>query len=168
MDRSRSAPVVTHLITLALLATTLSGCALTRSFFGGALRADVRVAPDANLDSPVAVSFVVVHDKKLLERLMELPARSWFEQREQLLRDFPRQLQAWTWEWIPDQQVPPLRKRFKAGARGGLVFADYLTEGDHRARFDPYRPFRLDLDRRSLEVTFKARDRGPATPLEIP
>jgi type VI secretion system protein len=138
-----------------------------RSWFGGNVRADVRVDRQANLNSPVAVSVVVVRDKDLLDRLIELPAAQYFEQREQLQRDFPKDLDEWSWEWVPGQVVAPLSLRFRAGAKGGLVFADYLTEGDHRARFDPYRPFRLVLGETELSLIFERKSRGPSTPLEV-
>lgn len=144
-----------------------TGCGTLRSFFGGRLRADVVIAPDANRDSAVAVEIVVVRDKDFLKRLMDLSARQWFEQRDQLRRDFPKAFQSWSFEWIPGQQVRPIRERFKAGARGGFVFADYWTEGPHRARFDPHRPFQVRLETTDLEVRTTPRRSGPPTILEV-
>lgn len=161
--------VVSSLLLPCLLLSMVlwTGCSTLRSWFGGRLRADVVIAPDANRDSALAVEMVVVRDKDFLKRLMDLSARDWFTQRDQLRRDFPKAFESWDYEWIPGQQIPPIRKRFKAGARGGFVFADYLGEGPHRARFDPYQPFQVRLERTDLEVRTKPSRSGPPTILEV-
>lgn len=117
----------------------------------------MRVAVDSQLNalSPVAVEVLVVYDKKLLATLQSMTAQSWFAQREQLLqqyRDVEHELDAWTWEWVPGQVVPEQVRRFKAGARGGLIFANYFSPGDHRASFDPFEPFLLNLQPSSFTV----------------
>lgn len=163
---ARSVPALLPLLLLIPLVFS-TGCSTLRSFFGGHLRAEVVIAPDANRDSAVAVEFVVVRDKDFLKRLMDLTARQWFEQRDQLRRDFPKAFQSWDFEWIPGQQVPTVRRRFQAGARSGIVFADYLSEGPHRARFDPYEPIRVRLGKNDLEVQAKPSRAGPPTILEV-
>jgi type VI secretion system protein len=142
----------------------VSGCGTLRGFFGGAVRAQVVIAQGLNQDSPVAVELVVVRDGKLLERIAELTAAQWFEQREQLRRDFTRELDSWRYEWVPGQVVPRIRRKFRAGVRGGVVFADYAGPGAHRARFDPYRPFTLILDERDLAVLGGRRRLSPLPP----
>ena len=110
----------------------------------------MRVAVDAQLNdlSPVAVEVLVVYDKKLLATLETMSAQTWFAEREGLLQQYQQvehALDAWLWEWVPGQVVPEQVRRFKAGARGGLVFANYFSPGDHRASFDPFKPFLLNL-----------------------
>jgi type VI secretion system protein len=127
------------------LAWTFSagGCGVAtraRSLLGG--RVDVRVAlsETANRNHPVAADLVVVRDPELLERLLGMSAREWFRQRDQIQRDFlpGKDLDVWSWEWVPGQRVPEQEIPLAAGAEGGIVFADYRTPGAHRARFNPF------------------------------
>lgn len=118
-----------------------------RSLFGGDITVATRIDPRANQDNPIAVELVVVYNKKLLEQLLALPAREWFKRREQIRRDYPDNegFVSWKWEWVPGQEVPARELSFGVGARGGIVYADYLSEGDHRARIDPHQSFAIVL-----------------------
>ncbi|HEX7154207.1 MAG TPA: hypothetical protein VF618_22155 [Thermoanaerobaculia bacterium] len=120
--------------------------------FGGELPVEVKVAPDANLDSPVAVDLLIVYDKKLVEKLLAIPSAEWFAKREQFLRDYPKQLAVEAREWVPGQQVEPLTLTYRPGAVMVIVFADYATDGEHRAAVDPQQLFRLVLGERDLTV----------------
>ncbi|HEX9983242.1 MAG TPA: hypothetical protein VGF69_08260 [Thermoanaerobaculia bacterium] len=123
-----------------------------RGMFGGELPVEVRVAPDANHDSPVAVDLLVVYDKKLLDKLLATPSAEWFAKRDQFLKDYPKQLVVEAREWVPGQAVEPLTLTYRPGAVMVVVFADYGTAGDHRAAVDPQQLFRLVLGERDLAV----------------
>lgn len=137
-------------LALSLAALTLTGCSwfgLDR-FFGGKLAVRVVVAPDLNELSPVAVELLVVYDKKVLATLQQMTAQQWFQQRDQLLQQYSQarhELDHWKWEWVPGQVVPQQECKYKIGAHGALVFADYFSPGDHRASVDPFRPLLLNL-----------------------
>ncbi|HYL06344.1 MAG TPA: type VI secretion protein [Thermoanaerobaculia bacterium] len=116
-----------------------------RSMFGGDLPLQVTVSPQANHDSPIAVELVIAYDDKVLDELLKTPAGDWFRKREQLRRDYAGQLETWKWEWVPGQEVAAVEVSYRLGAKGAVLFADYLTPGEHRARLDPHRPLRLLL-----------------------
>lgn len=140
---------------LAASFLVLAACGLvttTQRMFGGSLPIEVTIAGSANQASPVAVDLLIVYDKRLLDRLLALGAREWFQQREQWKRDFPGDFESWGWEWVPGQPVGRQQADFRAGAKAGLVFADYLTPGAHRAQFDPHSPVRLLLGEATLTV----------------
>lgn len=120
--------------------------------FGGTLPVEVTVAADVNQRSPIAVELLVVYERPVLEKLRELSARDWFDRRDQLRRDHPGAFESWSWEWIPGQEVTVLEIRYGVGAKAGIVFADYLTPGSHRAVLDPHRPVRLELERDDFAV----------------
>lgn len=139
------------LCALGLLAGT-SACLLPDklpSYFGGHVRMQVFVAQDLNLESPVAVELLVVYDKKLLKSLEQMTASQWFAKREQFLKDHSgkkkKALDHWKWEWVPGQVVPEQERPYQVGVAGGVVFANYFTPGEHRASFDPFEPFLLNL-----------------------
>lgn len=140
---------------LALLMIVAASCGLpnrVRSMFGGELPIQVTISPDANEDSPVAVELIVAYDEKIVDELLKMPARKWFDGREQFFRDHPEKIDSWKWEWIPGQEVPPIELSYGIGAKRVVLFADYLVPGDHRATVDPQRPFRLILGQSELEL----------------
>ena len=124
----------------------------TRSMFGGSLPFQVTVAPDANENSAIAVDLVVLYDAKLVEQLLKLKASDWFKQKNQFVRDHPNQVAVHGWEWVPSQAVKPQTISYGSGARKVVLFADYVSEGDHRATVDPQQSFRLLLQKIDFDV----------------
>lgn len=143
-----------------LLGLVLSCSANPRSFFGGDLKLQVDVAPEANQNSAVAVELLVVSNEQVLADAMKLSAHDWFLKREEWKRDHPKGYVSWSWEWVPGQSVPPQKLSFGTGARAGLLFADYLSAGNHRLRFDPHQGVRLHLGEK--EFTVEPISRGAA------
>jgi type VI secretion system protein len=142
-------------LALQVLALATTGCGLiakTRRLTGGRLPVQIALSDQLNQNSPVAVDLVVVYDKKFLARLEELSARDWFEKRDQFLRDYPDAFESWLWEWTPDQEAQSRELDVKIGAKGGVVFADYFSPGQHRAFFNPHKPIRLSLEDREFMI----------------
>lgn len=146
--RLELAPSWRFLATLSLcfLLVLLPGC-----LFGGAKVAtrslEVVAAPDANRESPVPVDLVLLRAEPMIALIAGLTARQWFDQRSQLLRDHPNDLDYRSWEFPPGQVA--IFDEFPFESRKGValfVFADYLSEGAHRVRVDPLEKFRLRLE----------------------
>jgi hypothetical protein len=139
----------------ASLLLAVLGCGTgSRSLFGG----DIAVRVDADLkinqDSPVPVELVIVYDKDLLAQLAGMKAHDWFAGREQLRKDHPGDddFVSLSWEVVPGQSLPPQTLSFGSGARGGFVFADYFSDGAHRARVDPHQSLRIHLQTDDVAV----------------
>ncbi len=133
----------------------LTSCGVTtkvRSAFGGDLPFRVTVAPDANENSAVAVDLVVVCDTKVLDQLLKLKATEWFARKQQFLNDYSDALAVKGWEWIPNQVVDEQFVPYRSGARKVVLFADYHTDGEHRASVDPQQPFHLVLGPMDLQL----------------
>lgn len=146
---------VFRLTILGILMIATASCGLPnrmRSMFGGDLPIQVIISPGANEDSALAVDLIVAYDEKIIDELLKISARKWFEGRAQFLRDHPEKIRHWTWEWTPGQEVEPLEVSYGIGAKQVVVFADYLVPGDHRATRDPQRPFRLVLEQSELRL----------------
>jgi type VI secretion system protein len=134
----------------------LCGCSANpRSFFGGEIELEIYTDAQLNQDSPVAVELIVVRDEKLLEKLLELKAQQWFEQREQFQRDHPgtKSFSSWYWELVPGQPLLTQKLEFDSGARAVVVFANYFSEGQHRVRAEAHQNLviRLGKDDVTLE-----------------
>jgi type VI secretion system protein len=130
-----------------LLAGAL-GCGTgAKSLFGGDITLQVAAEPGINQDSPVPVELVVVFDKDLLAQLAGMTARDWFQKRDQIHKDHPGEddLVSRSWEVVPGQSLPEDTLSFGSGARGGIVFADYFSDGAHRVRVDPHQSIKIRL-----------------------
>ena len=121
------------------------------------LKMRVHISPDANNNNPIALDLVLVKDKKLLNELGKMTAAEWFEKRDQLRRDYPkeRDLGNRRWEWVPGQVVVinpiPLESKFA----GGIIFANYFTPGAHRALINPRKPFVINLGAKDISVALE-------------
>ena len=118
------------------------------------LEVKVHISPTANNNNPVAVDLVLVKDKKLLQELMKMSASDWFEKRNQVELDYPKEteLDAGRWEWVPGQQVKVDRVPVNLDIAGGVVFAKYFNAGTHRAPFDPRKGILITLADENLCV----------------
>lgn len=109
--------------------------------------------PLANLNSPIAVEFVIVRDPKLLASLLEMTSKEWFAKRAQLKSDFPKDIETVSWEFVPGQSVAtrklPLHRR---KAKGLIAFANYFTAGPHRLRLDPFKHVVLQLGESDFRI----------------
>ncbi|MGA7782871.1 MAG: hypothetical protein WCA85_34900 [Paraburkholderia sp.] len=114
----------------------------------------IAVTAQANLDTPIAVDAVLVRNPQLLDTLLGLPSAKWFAQRDQLRRDYPKDLSVISYELVPGQQISDSPFAFDGQrAAGVLVFADYQTAGAHRVRLDggPAKPL-LQLGDQDLQL----------------
>lgn len=138
---------------LSFFVCALAGCGL---LFGQKIRVQVDVSRSLNQNSPVALDVVLIYDPKILADLQKLTAKEWFEKRDQMVRDHPKdlQLEVWGWEVTPGQTVPPKTLYVpvktmliypKARVLGGVVFANYASPGPHRASLAPDRNIRIRL-----------------------
>lgn len=125
----------------------LFGCGSSGSVFKGVVPvgsylswSSVTVAADAdaNLNSAIAVDVVMLHDEEILGLVQNLPAAKWFATRDDLVKTFPKSLSFQTVEMVPGQTLQLKQDMFLQKRQvGTMVFANYLTPGEHRMRVDP-------------------------------
>ncbi len=130
-------------LSLLLLLTSCGTVGKAKSLFGGKIPIEVSVASDVNQSSPLAVDVVIVSNKKILEKILAMPAADWFKGREQFALDYPKGYKAMSWEWVPGQDVGLLQIPYKSGVKAVVVFADYFAPGQHRARINHRKPTRV-------------------------
>jgi type VI secretion system protein len=97
----------------------------------------VIAAEGANLNTPVALDVVLLRDDASLGMVSALSASKWFSSRADLAKTFPEGLSYRSMEVVPGQTLKLPASAF-GGSRlvGVMVFADYLTPGEHRMRVD--------------------------------
>ncbi|MBV9506518.1 MAG: hypothetical protein JO323_16115 [Acidobacteriia bacterium] len=95
-----------------------------------------RITTTANQNQPIAVDVLLVRDQELIKKLMVFSAADWFEKREQFVRDYPdpKILTIYHREWVPGQIIPCSRIQLNSTPRATILFANYFSKGDHRAR----------------------------------
>ena len=94
-------------------------------------------APDANLNTPVAVDLVLVRDDAALSAVTSMSAAKWFGARDDLLKTFPTSLRYVSLEITPGQTLKLTNDKIGSDRLAGAVlFANFLTLGDHRMRVD--------------------------------
>lgn len=125
------------------------------------LSVTVHLDADANDDSPVALSLLLVYEPALARRLRGLTAEQWFEAREQVLRDARGTLDEVLWEFIPGQEVPEYTRPLRPQPAEGLLFVRYGKGGPHLYPFDPERPMSLELRNREVLVSQEQEQEQP-------
>lgn len=110
---------------------------------------------DANLNSALAVDVVMLHDEETLGLVQNLSAAKWFATRDDLLKTFPLGLSVQSVELVPGQTLPLQNAMFaKKRQVATLVFANFLTPGEHRMRVDPMRgQLLVQLNHRDFTVS---------------
>jgi len=122
--------------------------------------------PRANLNSALEFEVVVVKDADLLRKLADLSAAKWFEGRDDLRKTFPSGFESKKWELVPGQDLRLPGDAYKdTRALAIMLFANYLTPGEHRARIDIYR---LGAIIRLLPRDFTVEALGASTADERP
>jgi type VI secretion system protein len=127
-------------------AALLVGCSL----FGGGGKGiqsrviEFQVAQGANQDSPIAVDIVYVYDPQLVSQLTQMTARDWFDKKSQVRQAFPNGFDVTSIEVVPGQKG--------SQAVAAFVFADYASQGTHRARVDGLEHFLIDLGTKDFVI----------------
>jgi len=142
-----------HVLSLILSASILSACSSSTEVSPELSVSAVTLyaQPDANQNSAIAVDVVLVYDNELLGSISKMPASSYFTASNQLRLDNPSLLDVWRWELVPGQVVSnfPISSD-KGSAYGGIVFANYLTPGDHRIKISPSGEVKVLLQKNDL------------------
>ena len=116
-------------------------------------RLQMTIATDANNNSPVLISVVLPKNPTLFKKLLDMTAKQWFSQREQLLRDHRRDLEETYCEFIPAQQVPEINRKVSSSVSQGILFVTYQTPGSHRYTFDTNQALKIGFAQQSVNLS---------------
>ena len=119
---------------------------------GHPIKVQLTIATDANNNSPVLLSVIFPKSPALFKKLLDMNAKQWFSQREQLLRDYRRELDETYFEFIPGQQVPELTRKVPSNVPQGIMFVNYQTPGSHRYTFDTNQPLKIGFSQQSVNL----------------
>jgi type VI secretion system protein len=132
-----------------LSAIALSGCGtidlIKNAIFPPVPKVDIGdiqvfTDPGVNLNTALEFELVFAQDPDVLKKMSELTAAKWFELREDIRKTYPGGFESMKWELVPGQDLRLPNELFKdKRALAVMVFANYLTPGEHRARIDNFR-----------------------------
>lgn len=135
-----------------LLSGLLAGCA-TPSWLcfapDGPSTVTLIADPAANQQTAVTVDLVFITDKLAAQRITALSAQDYFEQRTQIERDFPTGVVRHSWGLAPGQIERDVKVHPMCNRTGTVLFARYLTPGEHR---------QILGDQSAIVVSLNARD----------
>lgn len=109
-------------------------------------------APEANMDSPVAVDLVFILDGEALAGIANLSAGQWFRDKGQLTLAYPTGLRVHSFELVPRRTLSYTLASKDEEAIAALVFANYASPGTHRARVDRLKSVNLRLGRNAFTI----------------
>lgn len=111
------------------------------------------VAAGANGDEAVAIDVVLVFDRSALARIADLPASGWFKDRQQIGLAFPTAVKTKSFELVPGQKSLTVEMDGDDDeAIGAFLFANYRSEGLHRARIDTLEVVTVQLGAKSFSI----------------
>jgi len=161
---SRRFDLARFLIVL-LLPLSLSGCAWYEYsydlFFSSLVptsQISISVVDRANDNSPIAFDLVFISSRAPLEEtLAKLSATDWFQQREQMIRDYKDDMAVLHWEVVPGQVIPtqPILRPSTKLRQAAFLFASYRTPGAHRYRLTHESTLVITADLRDFTVVSK-------------
>jgi type VI secretion system protein len=94
-------------------------------------------ADGTNLNSPVAIDIVLLSDDATLGIVAAMSAAKWFASRSDIEKTFPLGMSYRSVEVVPGQKLKiPVEMFGSERLMGVIVFADYLTPGEHRMRIE--------------------------------
>lgn len=137
-----------RLVLIAVLAACAADDATIRTRM-----VELDVAAGANGDNPVALDLVLAYDPALVEQLAGLSAADWFRRRGEIRLAFPTVVEVSSFEVVPGQPglVHEVSEKGEE-AIAAFVFADYASQGPHRARVDALERFAVRLGPRDFSI----------------
>lgn len=110
---------------------------------------------DANQGFATRVDVVAVDGDPLLQTLSKETAASWFANRQQFLNANPGKVTVWSREVVPGQSAPQVSLNYfgRLDYDAILVFAEYLTPGDHRMMLGQFENPVVLLEANTFTVT---------------
>ena len=150
---------------------SLSGCMGPEAEFGGTLsngisslfsmesakvwlqKVNFNVHQGVNDNSPLRLDLVIIKNEGLLQSLKGLTADQYFNERTQLQRDHPGQMQLYTWEILPGHKLKPMKINIeKVSSAGVIIFARYRAPGAHRHLLGNDREITINLEQHDFNV----------------
>ncbi len=138
---------------VAVLVSAASCQFTTAGLQGRTVTIAVEIDPALNKNFPLAVDFVVAYDEDLYREINDWDAEEWFQSRAQIQKDWGREaLELKSREWVPGWSGSSVKLNIRTGAQGLVIFANYLTVGQHRLVVEDFEDFTLVLGERRGRV----------------
>ncbi|WP_032112300.1 hypothetical protein [Candidatus Paracaedibacter symbiosus] len=110
--------------------------------------------PDVNGNAPITVDILVFYDAEAMGKVAALTADKYFQQKDQLKKDYSDQIDFFSFDVVPGQRMKDQDIELsKASGLAAVAFARYSTPGPHRVAIGPDRIIQLDLEKNDFKIT---------------
>ena len=117
----------------------------------------ISVNQNMNQGGAVKLHVLIVYEKELIAELEKMSSREYFRQVDQLIKDHPDKMKIFSWELVAKQRIGPWTPlEYPIGHMiplAGFVFADYSTNGEHRAQLPIGKKVKITLEENDFEIT---------------
>ena len=133
-------------ISIFCIVFLFSGC------YAGNLTGNIIV--EKKLINPIIVDFVFIFDQPTMDEFKKIPSIQWFSKRNQYKMDFELtdKIQVLTYELVPGQKITIEKFRPKHRNEGVIIYASYLSSGDHRVVLKDYSKLNLFINKEDFLV----------------
>lgn len=116
------------------------------------LSANISVVND--IGNPVIVDFVFVFDHGAMSELQKMPSTQWFAKKDQYMLDWgtSKKIQVLSYELIAGQRVQVKHFKPRKTPLELVIYASYLSPGDHRIIIENYSFMELFLNRDDIAI----------------
>ncbi len=112
------------------------------------------VAADVNVNAPLTVDIVVFYEAESMGKVAKLTADKYYEQKDQLKKDYSDQIDFFSYEIVPGQRMKDqCIELSKSSGLAAVAFARYSTPGPHRVAIGADRIIQLDLEKNDFKIT---------------
>lgn len=111
------------------------------------------VDADVNGNAPVTVDILVFYDAESMGKVLKLTADNYFQQKEQLKKDYGDQIDFFSFEIVPGQRMADQSIDLsKSSGLAAVAFGRYSTPGPHRVAIGPDRIIQLNLEKNDFKI----------------
>jgi len=108
---------------------------------------------DVNGNAPVTIDILVFYNAESMDKVAKLTADKYFQQKDQLKKDYGDQIDFFSYEIVPGQRMADQTIELsKSSGLGVVAFGRYSTPGPHRVAIGPDRIIQLDLEKNDFKI----------------
>lgn len=149
-------PEKIYVLFILILSVALSGCSFFESVFKYSVplqKVSIIADKDANYSSATDLDLIVVSDHNLLMELGTMSAKTYFEKKDEFLRQHAGKVRVWHWEPVPGKKKENIDIDFEEfQPEAAYVFAKYNNNSENRVMLKPATEITIMMKRTFFQI----------------